>query len=221
MSSRWRRGFAILFALAACDNDRSTGGGGVRNNGGSDSGVGRDVITGGGDGGDASTIDTGVADSGPGDSGTPPEMIPNPPETEAFSWNDVEPNDTPSRAVPVGRLQYALWMGFSAQPNVIGNNTDVDYYAFRTGDAQSLMNQADMVICSNDGQDLLTAKLYSVIEGMQGEELRASTRPSEGCALLMTSVEVPTVLMPMSVYLLEIRALPGLELGARIGAYSA
>ena len=216
MISKGRWAIAMIFAIAACESDRSPGGGGVH--GGGDSGIGSDVAR--TDASDAGQMDAMGGDAEPTDNGMMAVQVPDPPTTPANSWDDVEPNDTAGQAVPVGQLAGALWMGFGAVPSKIASNTDSDWYVFRTGDATSLMNTAGLLVCSNDGMALFKLYLYSVTNQMLGPQLKESMTNS-GCETLATPAEVPTLLMPQSVYALEIRPIPGLELGARTGEYGA
>jgi len=148
-------------------------------------------------------------------------LVPVPPMTGAFDWPDIEPNDTAAQAVPVGILEGAMWMGFGATPSRIATNTDTDFYVFRTGNAASLVGQQPMSVCGSQGVDLVDLYLYAVVNGRLGALLKSAATTTPSCETILSTAEIPMVLMPESIYVLEVRAAAGLMLGANTGGYNA
>ncbi|MCA9492869.1 MAG: hypothetical protein KC621_23215 [Myxococcales bacterium] len=171
---------------------------------------------------DAGPPDTGIADAGALDSGVETQ-IPTPPMTIAAEWPDTEPNDTPEQAVPVGVIEEAVWMGFSMPLNAINDDDDVDFYVFRTPDAEGLMRltEVSFIVCWQGGLDLVDLALYRVEEGRIAETVREAATQSPNCEDLMAGMQPSELLSPESIYLLEVRAAPGLMLGGSPGLYEA
>jgi len=146
-------------------------------------------------------------------------MVPDPGDMPANEWPDKEPNDDPSHAVPVGVVQGAFWMGFADPPNAISSPTDKDYYVFKTGDAASL--DLNLQICWSFAGNLLDLYLYEVVGGVQGALVKSATATTSGCETLISAGQGPMLLKPATVYLLEVVAGPGLNLGGDPGLYDA
>lgn len=171
---------------------------------------------------DAGPPDTGIVDAGAPDGGVEP-LIPTPPMTTAAEWPDTEPNDTPEQAVPVGVIEEAVWMGFSMPLNAVNSDGDVDFYVFRTPDAEGLMQltEVSFIVCWQGGLDLLDLALYRVQEGRIAETVREASTQDPSCEDLMAGTQPSELLSPESIYLLEVRAAPGLMLGGSPGLYEA
>jgi hypothetical protein len=135
-------------------------------------------------------------------------------------WSDPEPNDSPETAVPSGIFSGQLWLGFAAPMSTIATNTDVDYYVFKTGDAASLMG-GGMQICWSFPGDLLNMYLWNVTNGQKGSLVKSSESTQAGCETLFANGTLAMSLQPMTTYLLEVRAAPGLNLNGMSGVYSA
>lgn len=120
-------------------------------------------------------------------------------------WKDVEPNDTPDKAVPVGILT-TPWAGFSMPYTTINTATDVDYFVFRTGDATQLMS-SQLAMCWSGNFNLLDMYLYAVdAQNHQGALVKSWTSTASGCETAWMSNGAAQGLMPNTTYLLEIRA---------------
>jgi hypothetical protein len=209
----WRWYFAALFTIAACSDN---GGGNRPDSGRPGSNTDGSIAT------DASSIDaTSSMDASAADALVSMDAqvagnIPEPPMSPADEWADREPNDTPDQAVPVGMIQYALWMGFSQPTTMINRTDDVDYFVFRTGaDASAFMS-----ICWGGSRNLLDMALYEVQNNTQGALVRRADTTNDQCETLIGMGETG-VLQANSVYLLEVRAAPGLSLAGTDGMYSA
>src|SRR5262245_40275916 len=133
---------AIAIGLAvttACGGDESgsgatTGGGGV---GGTGAGAGPGS---GGSGATSTSTGAGTAGAGGqggqgGQGGGTSGTVPDPGTTEGGEWTDVEPNNDPSHAVPVGVLTGPVWMGFADPVTKINGPGDSDFFVFKTKDA--------------------------------------------------------------------------------------
>ena len=163
--------------------------------------------------GDMGTPDNGVADMGVA-------LVPDPGTDTNTEWTDVEPNDDPSTAVPQGILAGPVWMGFVMPYTTINDDTDVDYFVFRTGDAASLGN-VYIASCWSIGRDMINLYLYQVDNGVQGALVDSAESTDTSCETIVDFGEGSTLLVADTVYLLEVRAAPGLALGADVGLYSA
>lgn len=218
---RWMSAMAmILWLIAGCDSprDRPSGTGkdasAAADTGASDAGDGED--SGPGDSGMAdggSMMDSGMADTGVA-------LIPDPGTVQNGEWTDVEPNDDPSMAVPQGILTGPVWMGFAMPYTTINDDTDVDYFVFKTGDEMSLAN-VYISACWGDGVDLLNMYLYTVENRIQGGLVASAESTDTSCETLVDFGAGPTILSADTTYLLEIRAAPDLMLGGAGGMYSA
>ncbi len=176
---------------------------------------------------DQGSVDIGPADLGDPDMGAPDSGevtgIPVPPMTAAFDWADTEPNNTPQQAQAIGTFEFALWMGFGAVPNSINANDDVDYYVFRAPDADGLANlfPEGFTVFWNAQINLLDMRLYEVNNGTLGAMVREAATDTIGQENLMEGTTPAEVLTPGGIYLLEIAAAPGLDLGGNPESYSA
>jgi hypothetical protein len=162
----------------------------------------------------------GSPNGGAGPGGMMTGMIPDPGNQPSGEWTDVEPNDTPSQATPMGILTGPMWMGFTEPLTAINPATDVDYFVFKTGDATSLAN-VYMSICWSFAGNLLDLRLYEVVNSMQGPEAAMAATTGTGCETLVDFGEGPTVLTADTTYLLEVAGAPGLNLGTDPGLYNA
>ena len=100
------------------------------------------------------------------------------------------------------------------------DDTDVDYFVFRTGDTASLAN-IFIGACWSIGVDLLNMTVYQVDNATQGALIRSADSTDTNCETLVGFGEGSTVFVADTVYLLEVRAAPGLSLGANSGLYMA
>ncbi len=162
-------------------------------------------------GGDGGSADTGPP--GPDADRTPDAtmaaMVPDPGTAVGGEWTDVEPNDTPENAVPVGTVQFAIWAGFAPPYTTINTPTDVDFYVFRAPPAADLPN-LNMQFCWGGGLDLLDLYLYEVVNMLQGALIRTANTTNTSCETIIAPGEGPTYLTGDAVYLLEVRAAPSL-----------
>lgn len=148
--------------------------------------------------------------------------VPDPGTQVGKTWTDVEPNDTPDKAFPGGVLSFAFWMGFAQPATKIGTNTDVDFFVFKTGDAASITGiGGPLSVCWSGGINLLDLYLYKVENSRKGPLVRSATTADSSCETVVDAGQASTVLAPNTVYLLEVRAAPGLNLGGNPGLYSA
>lgn len=211
--------FSLAVLVAALSGALLSCGGGYTSG---SAGGGGDTTTstagaGGATGGAGGTTATGGATGGAGgDMGT----IPDPGTTVGGEWTDVEPNDTPSQAVPVGILNGSVWMGFADPVTAISSPTDVDYFVFKTGDAASLAND-NIQVCWSFAGNLLDLNLYAVDNGKKGALLKSATDTAGACETLIAPGEGTALLTVDTVYLLEVVAGPGLDLMGDPGLYSA
>ena len=166
----------------------------------------------------AMTADTGVVvtDSGMMMGGP----IPDPGTETNAEFTNSEPNDTPAQATPVGILTGPIWAGFVMPYAMIDNNTDSDFFVFKTGNQASLANLYIM-ICWSGAIDLLDLYLYAVDNNQQGAEVKTAATTDTSCETLINFGEGTTLLAAETTYLLEIRAGQGLDLGGHNGTYSA
>ncbi|MFO0722133.1 MAG: hypothetical protein U1E65_00030 [Myxococcota bacterium] len=169
---------------------------------------------------DADIVDTGVMgmDAEAMDALATGELVPDPGDTTITEWKDIEPNDTPDHAVPQGPLAGPVWAGFSAPNTTIDNNTDVDYFVFKT---TADLSQVYIEICWGFAGNLLDLFLYRVDAGRKGPQVLAANETTGQCERLVPIGMGATLLMPNTTYLLEVRAGPGLMLNGASGGYSA
>ncbi|NUP11415.1 MAG: hypothetical protein HOW73_35670 [Polyangiaceae bacterium] len=204
---------AAVFALA-CGDDGTTGGSGP--GGGSEGGTAQ-----GGDGGAASTGGQAPGGQAPGGSdqgGMQAGMIPDPGPQMDGEWVDVEPNDTPSQAVPMGTLTGPIWAGFMEPYTAINPEDDVDYFVFKTGGDVSGVY---MALCWGFPGNLLDMNLYEVVDQHQGDLVKTAAATTDGCETLIDVGTGAADLTPNTTYLLEVAAAPGLVLGGDEGLYGA
>ena len=205
---------SALCLVSGCGGGGTTGategGGGTAQTGGT-----------GGTGGMGGTAGTGMGGNpGGGGSGGTMELIPDPGMVAGGEWTDVEPNDTPGQAVPVGILNGPVWAGFVEPYTAISSPTDVDYFVFRSGDAASLPN-VNIQICWSFAGNLLDLNLYNVVNSQKGSLVKSAADTAAGCETLIDFGEAPMVVQPDTIYLLEVVAGPGLNLGGDPGLYGA
>jgi hypothetical protein len=175
--------------------------------GGDDDGGGIDVAVG-----------PGIDASGPDAMGG--AMVPDPGTAVGGEWTDVEPNDTPEDAVPVGQVQFAIWAGFAPPYTQIDNPTDVDYYVFRAP-AQADLAGLNMQFCWGGAIDLLDLYLYEVVNMTQGALVRSAATTNTSCETIIAPGDGPTYLTADAVYLLEVRAAPSLPASTPATMYGA
>lgn len=147
-------------------------------------------------------------------------LIPDPGNEPAGEWTDMEPNDSPSQATPMGVLTGPIWMGFVEPYTAINPATDVDYFVFKTGDAASLEN-IFISICWSFTGNLLDLQLYQVVNSTQGPVAASAATTGTGCETLVDFGQGATVLTANTTYLLEVAGAPGLNLGGDAGLYMA
>lgn len=210
----WLLGIALVavgLGAAGCGDDESNGGSGPTGAGGATTGVG-------GAGGD--TGGTGGAGGATTGTGGGMGTVPDPGTAMGGEWTDVEPNDTPSQAVPVGTILGSAWMGFAQPYTAINPETDVDYFVFRTADAASLDSDYISVCWSFPG-NLLDLELYEVVNSMQGPLVASAAQTTAGCETVLDFGQGSTLLKPDTVYLLKVAGAPGLMLNGDPGLYDA
>jgi hypothetical protein len=173
---------------------------------------------GGGDGGSPDSGGNGPDAAGP--DGAVAELVPDPGTVEAGEWTDVEPNDTPGNATPVGIMNGPVWAGFVEPYTQIGSTTDVDWYVFKTKDAATLVNDY-IQFCWGGGINLLDLYLYEVVDQRQGPLVRSAETTDTTCETVIPAGEGATILTADTTYLLEVRAAPGLEAAAVPAFYGA
>jgi hypothetical protein len=161
----------------------------------------------------------GAANGGAGPGGMM-GMIPDPGNQPSGEWTDMEPNNTPSQATPMGVLTGPIWAGFTDPLTAINPATDVDYFVFKTGDAASLAN-VYISLCWSFAGNLLDLTLYEVVNSMQGQVVASAATTGTGCETLVDVGEGTTLLQATTTYLLEVAAAPGLNLMGDPGLYSA
>src|SRR5689334_14060976 len=110
-------GAAAVLSLSAAigcgDGSAGTTGGSAGN-----SGTAGATNTGGsGTGSNSGGTGTGTGTGTGGDTGP----VPDPGTAMGADWTDVEPNDQPSQAVPVGIVTGSIWMGFADPPTAISS----------------------------------------------------------------------------------------------------
>ncbi len=213
---RVRSAVALLLIVGCSNRDHPAG---TRDVGPRDSGGPVDAAMDAGGNDDTGVADIGVGgDSGVEDVGMA-ALVPDPGTGTGLEWTDVEPNDDPSHAVPQGILAGPVWMGFAMPFTAINSATDVDFFVFRTGDAASLDN--DFIgTCWGDGVDLANLYLYQVDNGVQGALIASAESTDTTCETVVGFGQGSTLLAADTVYLLEVRAAPGLVLTGT-GMYSA
>ncbi len=162
----------------------------------------------------------GAGTGGTGTGGVMIGMIPDPGTTVGGEWTDIEPNDDPSSAVPVGVLESSIWMGFAMPATAISSPTDVDNFVFRTGAVATLSN-INMQICWSFPGNLLDMNLYDVVQGKKGALVKSAKVTAGTCETLIMPPEGSMLLKADTVYLLEVVAGPMLMLNGDAGLYSA
>ena len=164
--------------------------------------------------------DTTAIDSSPGAPDASTALIPNPGTTMNGEWTDIEPNDRPDQATPVGIVTGPAWMGFVAPYTAISPANDVDYFVMSTGAANTL-DSIYLEACWSFNGNLLDMYMYEVNQGVQGTMVASSVTPDTSCEPLVAAATGSTLLSADTVYLIEIRGAPGLNLGGDPGLYSA
>jgi hypothetical protein len=173
-----------------------------------------------------STADAMVADSGGApDTGTMMGgLVPDPGTMAAsFDWLDIEPDDTPAEAVPRGILNSGVWFGTgnpASEISKINNDTDVDWYVFRTPADAPTRDMISIQVCSATNTHVFDLYLYNVVNQMQGSLVTSATSNS-GCQTLIPAGMASHFLDLDKVYLLEVAATPGLHLNGADGTYQA
>jgi hypothetical protein len=210
------RSSCALFILgcalaAACGDTRPRSSSGNGGDGGGDGGAGGTAGIGGAGASSSSAGGAGGGDTGP---------IPDPGMQMGAEWTDIEPNDIPSQAVPVGIMTGPIWAGFVMPYTAISSPTDVDYFVFKTGDAASLAN-VNIQICWSFTGNLLDLNLYTVVNSQKGPLALSSTSTDTSCETMINFGEGPAKLTADTTYLLEVFAGPGLNLAGDPGLYSA
>jgi hypothetical protein len=147
-------------------------------------------------------------------------MIPDPGSTVGGEWTDVEPNDKPSQAVPVGIVEGPIWMGFASPVTAMSSPADVDYFVFRTGADATLAN-VNIQTCWSFPGNLLDLNLYEVVQSQKGPLVKSATTTNTSCETVIGFGEGTMVLKADTIYLLEVIAGPGLDLAGDPGLYSA
>jgi hypothetical protein len=132
------------------------------------------------------------------------DAVPDPGDEVGGEWTDVEPNDDPGHAVPVGIISGAVWAGFVEPYTQLETPEDRDFFVFATGDAASL--EVHIAMCG----DANTFDMYltEVVDGMMGPEIAQSVGEDTGCATVVDFGQGPELLQPQTSYVLEVRAQP-------------
>jgi hypothetical protein len=186
-----------VICLSCSGSGNSTGGGGGSATGGS--GTGGSMASGGGSSG------TG------GGGGGAMAMVPDPGTSDQVDqdWTNVEPNNTPAQATPLGVAMGDIWTWVGS--NSAGGSNTSDYFVFKSAagpDAGTL--HFDM--CFGPPITSMTANLWKVSGGVQQQPALATWNSSGGC-VTDTGAELP--LSPSTVYLV------GLTIAGDAGTYSA
>jgi len=164
--------------------------------------------------------DVTAPDSGAGGTDASAALIPDPGTTMNGEWTDVEPNDRPDQATPVGIVTGPAWMGFVEPYTAINPEDDVDYFVMRTGDAASLDN-VYLEACWSFTGNLADMYMYEVQGGVKGSMVASGTSGDASCEPLLAAGTGSSILSADTVYLVEVRGAPGLSLGGDPGLYSA
>jgi hypothetical protein len=194
---------AVIF-LSCSGSGNTTGGGGGSATGGSGmggSGTGGSMASGGGSSG------TGGGAGG----GSTMAMVPDPGTSDQVDqdWTNVEPNNTPAQATPLGVAMGDIWTWVSS--NTAGGSNTSDYFVFKSAagpDAGTL--HFDM--CFGAPITSMTASLWKVSGGVQQQPALATWNSTGGC-VTDNGAELP--LSPSTVYLV------GLTITGDAGTYSA
>ncbi|MBI4822393.1 MAG: hypothetical protein HY791_39400 [Deltaproteobacteria bacterium] len=184
----------------------------------------RDAVLGDGaasDGADGGGLDSGPSDNGTADTGVVAMSVPDPGTDTSGEFRDVEPNDTPGTATPVGVLTSPAWMGFSTPVTQLESAADVDYYVFRTGPETTLPNVYVAACWSVGLGNLIDMELFEVLDGAQGRSVRAANGTQDQCETIIDSGAASDLLAADSVYLLRVNAGPGVTIAPGAGTYSA
>jgi hypothetical protein len=146
--------------------------------------------------------------------------LPEPGTEDGGEWTDVEPNDTPGDATPVGVVNGPIWAGFVEPYTTIDSPTDVDFYVFRAPGAAELGN-VNMQFCWGGGLDLLDLYLYEVMSMTQGALIQTANTTNTSCETIIPFGEGANILTADAVYLLEVRAAPTVPAGTPATMYGA
>jgi hypothetical protein len=207
-----RHALLAFFLLLGCGDDSNATGGGGDSTSTSSTKASATNSSGSTTGSGSSTA--GMATTSTGMMG----LIPDPGNEMGGEWTDIEPNDTPDHAVPMGILAGPIWAGFSEPYTAINPETDVDYFVFKTNNDLASIN---MQLCWSFAGNLLDMNLYEVQNQMQGMLVASSADTAPGCETLIDFGEGPTMLTANTTYLLEVRGAPGLDLAGDPGLYNA
>jgi hypothetical protein len=189
---------AVIF-VSCSGSGNTTGGGGGSATGGSGmggSGTGGSMASGGGS-------------SGTGGGGTSMAMIPDPGTGDAVDqdWTNVEPNDTPAQATPLGVAMGDIWTWVSS--NNAGGSDTSDYFVFKSAPDGGTLH---FDVCFGAPITSMTANLWKVSGGVQVQPAVATWNSTGGC---VTDTGAELMLLPSTEYLV------GLTIAGDAGTYSA
>jgi hypothetical protein len=181
---------AAVMVLGCSGSGSTTGGGGGGSSAGG-SAAGGTASNGGG------TSANGGGSGAMGGGGTMMATVPDPGTSNKVDneWADVEPNDTPSQATPLGTAGGDIYTWVSN--NAAGGSNSQDYFVFKSGpgpDAGSL--SFDM--CWQAPITNMNASLWKVSGGVQQQPAIASWTGSGTC---VTDMAMTAPLAPSTVYL--------------------
>ncbi len=124
------------------------------------------------------------------------------------NFGDVEPNDTPQEATPLG-VAMSGDIGVWVNGNAIGGTDTSDYFVFKSGPATGAFS---FDICFNAPVTAMTASLWKVVGGTQQMPAVGTWTSSGTCVTDMTS---PAMMEASTDYLFGLTATGG------SGMYSA
>jgi hypothetical protein len=162
--------------------------------------------------------DAGDVDGSAEVDGSSGELVPDPGDAVGGEWTDIEPNDDPSHAVPVGVLAGPVWAGFVEPFTQIASADDTDFFVFRTGEEATL---GDVYIALCGTANTMDGYLSQVVDGRMGAELASAAGPDTGCITLVDFGQGPEILAATTAYVLEVRAQPDADPGDFPVLYSA
>ena len=168
---------------------------------------------------DDDTAGDGDADGdGDGDGDADGDVVPDPGEVVGGEWTDIEPNDDPSHAVPVGILAGPVWAGFAEPFTQLESTDDTDFFVFATGEAATL---ADVYILLCGPANTMDLYLSEVVDGHMGGQISSAAGNDTGCVSMIEVGQGPEILTATTSYVLEVRAQPGAAGASFPALYSA
>jgi hypothetical protein len=214
--NRFASSVLVVLMLAACGGGGSGGTGGGSNGGGTGTGGsngggsnGGGTGTGGSNGGGSNG--GGANGGGTGTGGGALANVPDPGTGTQINvdWTDVEPNDTPGQATPLGVATGDIYMWVGGN-NAGGSNT-ADYFVFKSASGPDA-GQFSFDMCYSTPITGMNANLWKVSGGMQQQPAVATWMGNTSC---VTDMGAPVSLLPNTVYLF------GVTISGGSGTYSA